>query len=192
MRDSPNVFTFTMPDLREHDCADDGWFGGFPEFIFRIQTQSECHRGQWGVFRFISDWSDKIGPGPFTVRPSPSVISFGNQYSGASLTCNDCSMTGSADVHVLIRVDQYNPFAESWSWADSTLEANVDLTARASGNVDQSFGPVSVLPCATDPEQVTCPVCIPPICLPVQFAGIGVRAGVIIDLELSSRVAQPE
>ena len=48
MRDSPNVFTFTMPDLREHDCADDGWLGGFPEFIFRIQTQSKCHGGQMG------------------------------------------------------------------------------------------------------------------------------------------------
>ena len=46
---SPNEFTFTMPDLRRMSCAND-FLGGFPEFQFRIRTENECHRGTWGAF----------------------------------------------------------------------------------------------------------------------------------------------
>ena len=85
---SPNKFTFTMPDLRDHDCANDGLLGGAPEFIFRIQTASKCHRGQWPQnakpFTFISDWSEQssstpegpIGPGSFRLPEESSDLRF--------------------------------------------------------------------------------------------------------------------
>ena len=80
-----------------------------------------------------------------TLTETSLVTKFGDESLGASIECKDCYLSGSADVHVLVRVDQYNPFAESWSWGSVDIDGNIDLTAKAWLNVERYFEPTSIL-----------------------------------------------
>lgn len=177
---SPNTRTFTMPDLRTMACANDGWFGGYPEFTFVIQSRNDCHRGRWkSTFTVLYDQS--VDSQSMTLQPSPTVQTFGSESAGASIECNDCKITGTADAHVLIRIDQYNPFAEAWAWGDLSFEANIDLKAQAwlSTNGWKSLGSKTVLDLA----------CISPICFGGKVAGVDVKLGVMTKLVMNAEAS---
>ena len=169
MSSSPNSFTFTMADLKNYPCANDG--GSFPEFVFRVWTESDCHRGE-SDFQFTIMY-DKDITSQLSLRPSSSPK---YTYGSASFECSDCHVGGTADAHVLVRVDQLNPFAESWTWGDITLEGNVDFTARASSSVTKCWH-----------STVASLACLTSICFDVNFAGIaGVKLGIMADLDLNA------
>ena len=164
--DSPNSYTFTMPDLSNHPCAND-FLGGAPEFQFKIQTKDHgCHRGYWGEFVQLYNLDPTGG---FELAPSSSSLTFGDSSAGLSLKCTNCHVSGSADAHVLVRVDQYNPFAESWTWADVTLEAAIDFEAQAWAYGTRSWQEATSLVCA--------------VCASVSFASTSVNLGILAKLE---------
>ena len=167
---TPNVMRFRMPDLTTMSCADD--FFGAPEFFFEIKTPSGCHRGAFGTFvqMYDKDISNSVSLGP----TGSSTVNFGNEAMGASVTCTDCGISVAADMHVLVRVDDLNPFAESWSWGSLSLEANVDLVAEAWVFQEVTFNRTVV--------DITCP---PSVCLGITFAGVaGFKVGLLASLEL--------
>ena len=50
-----------------------------------------------------------------------------------------------ADIHVLIRTTNTDPFAESWAWGDLSLVGKVDINANASARYSQTIGPKKIL-----------------------------------------------
>ena len=177
---SPNTLTFTMPNLYSHSCGTDGggtW--GFPEFYIHLETQSGCHTGRWpsaGLFRqtYDSDYQGQI-----TLEESTTTKTWGSQSAGASLACNGCHVDASGDAHVLVRIDQYNPFAESWSWADASFEADVDLVANAWVNKQLSWG-----------GSYGSLLCLAPLCYGgVQFADLHVYLGLMSQFALTASVS---
>jgi hypothetical protein len=109
----------------------------------------------------------------------PSTLSFGSASAGMYLACSDCYVSGTADAHVLFRVDQYNPFAESWSWADVSLDAKIDLEARAWLNMQKSWSTSFDLLC------ILFPLCIGG----VDFVGVKVHLGVMTRLNVEAELS---
>ena len=180
---------FTMPDLRNLDCYNDGGGSSFPEFHFHIQTVddlstswnsysiSACHTGKLH-FTVLYDVDVQVdsslqadGTASMKLEP-PTNDPFGSSSAEVSLTCNDCFVSGTADVHVLVRVDQHNPFAESWSWGDVTLDAKIDFTARAQGRTAMNWNHSFEL------------LCLPPMCTGLKFGNMWVKAGIMQQLTM--------
>lgn len=59
--------------------------------------------------------------------------------------CRDCKVKMKADIHVLIRTTNTDPFAESWAWGDLSLVGKVDINANASARYSQTIGPKKIL-----------------------------------------------
>ena len=53
------------------------------------------------------------------------------------IECIDCKVKLKADVHVLIRTTNLDPFAETWSWGDVSLVGKVDVTANLSATAER-------------------------------------------------------
>ena len=175
---SDNAYEFTMPNLHDLDCAVDGRGTSFPEYHFKIQTGDACHLGQSADFTLLYDFDVQVdsslqadGTASMKLEP-PTNDPFGSSSAEVSLTCNDCFVSGTADVHVLVRVDQHNPFAESWSWGDVTLDAKIDLDARAQGRK------------AMDWREDFGRLCLPPMCRELNFGNTVVQAGIMQQLTM--------
>ena len=115
---SPNSLTFTMPDLLSTGC---GTFFevGVPEFViyidtvfasyfFGIPTSGACHKGWTNQFRMMK-YTPPSPPGGFQMDLSRSLSS----SSDARLQCDNCGVGVTGNVHVLVRQEQFNPFAET-------------------------------------------------------------------------------
>ena len=104
--------------------------------------------------------------------------SHGGATLGATVTCTDCGVNGTADAHVLIRVDEYNPFAEVWSFGDVVAEANVHVTASLTAAWNKSWT-----------REIWPKTCIPYLCHDVTFAGVtGVKLGLVYSLDFTASV----
>ena len=174
LADSPNTFTFTLPDLLSLPCGEDH---SFPEFYFRIETESGCHRGGWGEFRLLRPIEHS---GSFTMQvPSNYRFEASNNVdggyghasssAGGHIACNDCHITATADVHVLMRTTNVNPLDEVWAWGDLSLLANVDVEISAEVAVDIEL-PVN---------EIIDTICVAPVCVGVSVAGVGFHIGLI-------------
>ena len=75
-KESPNHYTFTMPDVRTLSCVSD--LLGFPEFMFSIESENKCggwtgcHRGKSTWFRLLDEthYSQQLSlalPSPYTM-----------------------------------------------------------------------------------------------------------------------------
>ena len=170
---SPNSFSFTMPDLRSMSCSND-FLGGFPEFQFRIQTQSECHRGYWGEFVLLL--KEDTGSQSYTMQVPPS-FSLGSSTAGAQITCTNCQVTGTGDVHVLVRTSSYDPFDETWTWGSLSMTGSVDVTAQAWFSRAWNFPNTGV-------QSVFGLTCLPSLCFQGSIAGITFWLGILGDLSV--------
>ena len=97
----------------------------------------------------------------------------------ARVTCTECGITGSVDAHILVRVDQYSPFAEAWAYGDLAVQANIDLEAQAWYSYTGSWA-----------KEVLTLSCVYPICHTISFAGMeGLKMGVLFELGVGAAVA---
>ena len=81
---SPNTFTFTMPNLLDLNCGNQG----APEFRFEIRTENGCHDGTWGEFRLLDEKDIPAG----ATLSVPLQYDFGGANYGISLACQECSV----------------------------------------------------------------------------------------------------
>ena len=134
--DQTNEIQFTMPDLcGESYCPGQCSSGTYPEFYIRVEYDSTLgtNIAQSATFRLLEDYG--TSPTTTTLAPSSNPVVFerssADGNAGLRISCTDCAITAAADLHVLVRTTNTNPFDESWSWGDFSLDLNVDVEARA-------------------------------------------------------------
>ena len=130
---------FTMPDL----CGDTSLYcsstecsgGTYPEFYILVEwdTTLGTSIAQSATFRLLEDYG--TSPTTTTLAPSSNPVVFERSSADGNaelrISCTDCAITAAADLHVLVRTTNTDPFDESWSWGDFSLDLNVDVEARA-------------------------------------------------------------
>jgi len=171
---------FNMPDLNSGRCS---WQPtkaiaerSFHEYKIEVVTNRGKHHGYSEVFRLL-----------YEKEVSTELVSFpspGNRHSkwewtqgsgdtslGLRVQCMDCHMSIGAEVHVLVRTSDWNPFEETWSWGKLGLEANLQIEAEAW---------LSWTPSPAEQSLVD-EVCA--LCVSLGLAGTGVQTGLKFQLE---------
>eukprot|EP00325_Prymnesiales_sp_UTEX-LB-985_P003380 CAMPEP_0174704474 /NCGR_PEP_ID=MMETSP1094-20130205/8057_1 /TAXON_ID=156173 /ORGANISM="Chrysochromulina brevifilum, Strain UTEX LB 985" /LENGTH=2563 /DNA_ID=CAMNT_0015902535 /DNA_START=134 /DNA_END=7825 /DNA_ORIENTATION=+ len=164
-----NGITFKMPELREMPCKAQFPHAAYPSFKFGARASDGCTFGFASRFKLMKSISHSS---TFKALKAPEVLAMWgskDQHYGAEVKCNDCSVSGSADVHVLVRTTDYNPLAEAWAWANVDMKATFDVMARAWGTLEWKKDDVELI------EDV----CHPPLCVGTKIAGVGVSLGLI-------------
>ena len=110
---------------------------------------------------------------------APPVVSLGSDALGASIRCTDCHVQGEAEVHVLMRTTSYNPFDETWSWGNVSMEGAVDVDAEARWNMSAQLPYQQLMPRA----------CLPFLCVHAQLAGVSFTMGLVAELGVTASVA---
>lgn len=178
---TPNMVTFTMPKISEMPCANDG-LGGFPEFMVVVKSTtcqpgcsnpSSCYETKSRnaeEFEILTE--NDVVTDTLVIQPSQSTFNFGSQAVGAEIQCTDCKVTGSADVHILVRTESYNPFEEAWVWGDLNVSANIDMQATAFAVGETEVFERALLDL----------ICIQPVCYGTTLAGLSMKVGLMADL----------
>lgn len=92
-----------------------------------------------------------------------------NANSGSlEIDCVDCYVSGSADVHIIARTGQINPFQETWSWGTLDIEVGVSVVARA------TFGREWQWPLMTTSRR-----CF--LCLGVSIGNVPIQVGLQLE-----------
>jgi len=157
-----------ITDFRELDCAQSDW--GFNEFYLYIKTDAG-EEFQSTKFRLLFD----KGLNNENLPDLSTPLKFGGESWGLELTCTDCHIGGEADVHILVRTTETNPFDESWSWGDIDIDGQVAMSAQAWLGYEKTFG--------SEPQL---DVCLHPVCADLTFAGVGVKVGLIFKFTASA------
>ena len=148
----------------------------FHEYKIEVVTTRGNHHGYSEVFRLLYEKEEYTELVSF---PSP-----GNRHSkwewtrgngdtslGLRVQCMDCHMSIGAEVHVLVRTTDYNPFEETWSWGKLGLEANLQIEAEA------------WLAWTPSPAEQTLVPEVCALCVSLGLAGTGVETGLKFQLE---------
>ena len=98
---------------------------------------------------------------------------------GVEAKCYDCGMEAKAHVHVYMSVDDLDGMKEMWIHGDIDLLFTADLWAEAKASLEWSSLNHVV------PQRL----CIPPLCYGLEWAGIGVKVGVVVDMSLKAELS---
>ena len=83
-----------------------------------------------------------------------------------------CYVSGTGNIHVLLRTTNINPFDETWTWGNLNLIGHVDVEVQAYLSGTRTIGPSRVFP----------RMGIPGLFVGVRVAGIEAYLGVLADL----------
>ena len=190
---SYNQIEFTMPkNFNPYWCGQsglgafsygplgDGILGAYPEYIFSVITEDDCHQGKTTFEFTMLDVPDENVVADVKLLKSFS-IEFETDSWGMNIACKKCGLSGSMDQHIITRVDQIllipNPFAEVWAYGDLAVAANIEFDAKAWGKFHETFL-VDVIP----------RICVWPVCFGFGFAGLEIKLGAMFNLAIQADV----
>ena len=168
---------FTMPDLGDRNrfpnCYDSF---SFPEYYLQIRDRNQNHLSADIKFRLLQK-KHEVKSISLNAPKNDKI-----QSDGGALTCKNCGVNGNGAVHVVVKTDQYNPFAESWTaGAVQDMRAKFDVEA-SSFQVNRKFSMES------DWKDIVKLKCLPYLCVDLTIAGVRMKAGVLAQLRYKTSI----